>query len=141
VTESEFANEVPGEVPDLGSLGDVPGEPAPAQTSQEGEQAAATDKGPANPFTFSVTDDKGRRKVSIDLNDKEALARVLPQAYGFRKMQAERDQHAARLKEVEPQLKELETNWRTLETTYQQGASSTCWAARRVTTKSSCPVR
>ena len=118
LTESEFAGDAQAEPADLGSLGDVPGDTPTAQAT-ETEQAASA-KAEANPFSFSVTDDKGRRKVSVDLNDKEALARILPQAYGFRKMQAERDQHAAKLKDIEPKLADLESNWKTLETAYQQ---------------------
>lgn len=104
----------PGE---LGSLGDVPGAEA-TEVNAEGQPAASQG---ANPFVFSVTDDKGRRKVSVDLNDKEKMARILPQAFGFRKMQAERDVAQTKLKDIEPKYQELDQNWKTLEKTYQEG--------------------
>ena len=105
---------------ELGNLGDLPPDgQVPSDASSEDTPAAP--QGSENVFEFAVTDDKGRRKVKVDLNDKEKLARILPQAYGFRKMQAERDTAQAKLKEAEPRLQELETNWQTLEKTYQEG--------------------
>jgi len=108
------------EAGELGSLGDLPPD-AQSPEAAAGEDAPAPAKADANFFEFSVSDDQGRRKVKVDLNNKEALARILPQAYGFRKMQVERDKANTRLKEVEPRLTELETQWQTLERTYQEG--------------------
>lgn len=104
---------------ELGSHGKL-GETTDSTLAKDAPEGAP---GTAEPswFEFAVTDDKGRRKVKVDLNNKEQLARVLPQAYGFRKMQAERDVSRQKLEAAEPRLKELESNWQTLEKTYQEG--------------------
>lgn len=109
------------DVGDYGSLGDLPPDAAQPEAGAGEEAAPAAATADANFFEFSVTDGDGRRKVKVDLNNKEALARILPQAYGFRKMQVERDKANAKLKEVEPRLTELETQWQALERTYQEG--------------------
>lgn len=107
------------EAGELGSLGDLPSDgPTPADETQE---AAPAGKPEANFFEFSVSDENGRRKVKVDLSNRDALAKILPQAYGFRKMQVERDKAQAQLKEAQPRLAELETQWQTLERTYQEG--------------------
>jgi len=109
------------DVGDHGKLGDLPGE-APATPDESGDTTSTpAPAAEAKWLEFSVTDDQGRRKMKVDLNNTEQLKRMLPQAAGFRKMQAERDQHAAKLKTIEPRLQELESNWQTLETAYQEG--------------------
>lgn len=102
-----------------GKLGDIPGEPA--QAAEPGEEAAPSDAPAPNWMEFQATDNQGKRKVRVDLNDKEALAKILPQAYGFRRMQADRDNLKAELAKVQPRAQELEANWSTLEKTYSEG--------------------
>jgi hypothetical protein len=101
-----------------GKLGDLPGE-TPEGSTATPEAAGAPESAP-NYFEFNATDASGKRKVRVDLNDKEALARILPQAYGMRKMQAERDTLKSELAKVQPRAAELEANWNTLERTYAE---------------------
>jgi hypothetical protein len=115
----------PSDLGDHGKLGDLPpdGSPAaPAETDASGE-ATSTEAPAAEAkwLEFQVTDESGKRKMKVDLNNTEQLKRMLPQAAGFRKMQAERDRALADLKTSAPRLQELETNWQKLEQTYQEG--------------------
>lgn len=100
---------------------DAPAELGAEEQPQTEEQPSEQVEREPDFIEFAVTDDQGRRKVKLDLSDREKLARILPQAFGFRKMQSERDQLQKRVKEVEPRLQELEQNWQTLERTYQEG--------------------
>jgi hypothetical protein len=125
VSESEAPDTQQGSDPgEHGRLGELPGDSQESPldaSSKEQDQETAQEPGTENWFEFAVTDDKGRRKVKVDLSNKDQLAKILPQAYGFRKMQAERDAASQKLKAAEPRLQELETQWQTLETTYQEG--------------------
>jgi len=107
------------ELGELGKLGETP-ESQPSETGNQTE--APEQEAPApNWLEVPVTDDKGKRKVKVDLNNKEQLTKTLAMAYGFRKMQAERDNVSTRLKEIEPQYTELKKSWDTLENAYQNG--------------------
>lgn len=105
------------ELGDLGKLGESP-ESAEASTA-EAADAPEQEAQEQNWLEVPVTDDKGKRKVKVDLNNTEQLKKTLAMAYGFRKMQAERDQASSRLKEIEPQYTELKQSWDTLENAYQ----------------------
>ena len=107
------------ELGDLGKLGETP-ESAEASTAEAAE-APEQEAQEQNWLEVPVTDDKGKRKVKVDLNNTEQLKKTLAMAYGFRKMQAERDQASSRLKEIEPQYTELKQSWDTLENAYQNG--------------------
>ena len=89
----------------------------PVSDAQEG----ASEKPESKWMEFAVTDETGRRRVRVDLNDQAALQRILPQAYGFRKMQAERDNLKKEVESARPKLKELEDNWNTLDRAFQDG--------------------
>lgn len=116
---SSDSEATPAELGDHGKLGELP----PDQTSQEEKVAADPKVQDANPniMEIAVTDDKGRRTIKVDLNDREKLAKILPQAYGFRKALAERDTLKKQLDASSPRLQELESNWQTLEKSYQEG--------------------
>lgn len=101
-----------------GKLGEVPDA---SSTETQTADAAQQDVAEPNWLEFSVTDDKGKRKVKVDLNNKEQLKTTLAAAYGFRKMQAERDNVSARLKDIEPKYTELKQGWDALENAYQNG--------------------
>lgn len=91
-----------------------------AEDSQAGS-VKATDKSetPSGTESIVVTDDKGKRKIQVDWNNKEKLKQYVQLAHGARKWQAERDQAIAARSEVEGKLRELSGNWETLENTYQ----------------------
>lgn len=61
--------------------------------------------------TITVSDDKGRRKVEVDFNNKEQLKKYVQMAYGARKWQAERDQAISSRKQLETQHAEQKQNW------------------------------
>ena len=69
--------------------------------------------------SITVTDDKGKRKVEIDWNNKEQLKKYVQMAHGARKWQAERDQALSAKKELEGKISSLSSNWETLESAYQ----------------------
>lgn len=109
------------ELGDLGKLGEAP--PDGTQPTESGDPASSAPGSTpeANWLEFSVTDDQGRRKMKVDLNNKEQMARLLPQAAGFRKMQADRDRVTAELTPLKARAAELEGNWATLEAAYSDG--------------------
>lgn len=107
------------ELGELGKLGEVPdSQPQEASESAEAPEQEAQEP---NWLEVPVTDDKGRRKVKVDLNNTEQLKKTLSMAYGFRKAVAERDSVSSKLKEMEPKYTELKTSWDTLENAYQSG--------------------
>lgn len=106
------------ELGDQGKLGEVP--EAAAQEA-EGQESPEQEVRAENWLEVPVTDDKGKRKVKVDLNNTEQLKKTLAAAYGFRKMQAERDNVSAKLKEIEPKYTELKQGWDALENAYQNG--------------------
>lgn len=71
--------------------------------------------------TLIVTDDKGRRKVEVDFNDREQLKKHIQMAYGARKWQAERDQALQSQKGTQKELADLRGQWEKLEKAFQQG--------------------
>jgi hypothetical protein len=66
-----------------------------------------------------VTDEKGKRKIEVDFNNKDQIKKYVQMAHGARKWQAERDQALGKAKEVESKYSELRSNWDILEQTYQ----------------------
>lgn len=61
---------------------------------------------------YSFTDHLGVKQTSkFNLKDREALKKELSLARGARKWQAERDQAAKKIKEIEPQLKDFKESW------------------------------
>ena len=107
------------ELGELGKLGEVPD--SQSQEASQSEEAPEQEAQEPNWLEVPVTDDKGRRKVKVDLNNKEQLTKTLSMAYGFRKAVAERDNVSSKLKEMEPKYTELKTSWDTLENAYQSG--------------------
>lgn len=114
VTSSE--SEVESSLPDNGISDD-------ASTDQETGSAEPTAKStaPAGKEYVTVTDDKGKRKVEIDFNNKDQLKKFVQMAHGARKWQAERDQALTKSREIESQYSTLKSTWDTLEKAYQEG--------------------
>lgn len=92
-------------------------------TDQETGAADPTAKStaPAGKEYVTVTDDKGKRRVEVDFNNKDQLKKFVQMAHGARKWQAERDQAITKAKEVETQYSSLKQNWDVLENAYQNG--------------------
>jgi hypothetical protein len=114
VTSGE--SEVESSLPDQGDTDDTSGD-------QEVGAADPTAKPPvsAGKEYVTVTDEKGKRRIEIDFNNKDQLKKFVQMAHGARKWQAERDQALSRSKEVEGQYSALKSTWDTLEQAYQQG--------------------
>jgi hypothetical protein len=95
----------------------------------EGDTSADQETGAADPTAKSpapsgkesivVTDDKGKRRIEVDFNNKDQIKKYVQLAHGARKWQAERDQALNKAKEVESQYIALRGNWDVLEQTYQ----------------------
>jgi len=93
-----------------------------AEDSQSGPaEATAKTETPSGSESITVTDDKGKRKIQIDWNDKEKLKKYVQMAHGARKWQAERDQALSAKTELEGKVKDLSSSWETLENAYQNG--------------------
>lgn len=67
-----------------------------------------------------ISDESGRKKLKVDWNDREKLKKYVQMAAGMRKFQAERDQAASKLKDIEPKYTELQDSWKAVESAYQQ---------------------
>lgn len=103
-----------------GVLGELPTEgqeaaPEGQEAAPEGQEAAPTAE---DWLEFNVTDGEGRKRVKVNVADRDQLTRILAQGYGFRKMQAERDQSRQAIAKMEPRLKELEESWGALSNAY-----------------------
>lgn len=92
-------------------------------TDQETGAADPTAKSiaPAGKELVTVTDEKGKKKVEVDFNNRDQLKKFVQMAHGARKWQAERDQAITKTKEIESQYSTLKQNWDVLETAYQNG--------------------
>lgn len=92
-------------------------------TDQETGAADPTAKStaPAGKEYVTVTDDKGKRRIEVDFNNKDQLKKFVQMAHGARKWQAERDQALSKTKELESQYTSLKGNWDVLEKAYQEG--------------------
>jgi hypothetical protein len=93
------------------------GEAATSQATSDSKKASSS----SSKETITVTDEKGRRKIEIDLNDKEQVKKYVQMAYGARKWQAERDQALTSRKQLESELAQVKQNWDTLEKAFQEG--------------------
>lgn len=82
-------------------------------------EPAANSSSSSGKESITVTDDKGKRKVEIDWNNKEQLKKYVQMAHGARKWQAERDQALSAKKSLEEKISSLSSNWETLENAYQ----------------------
>ena len=90
-------------------------------SDQETGSAEPAAKSPASTGKESivVTDEKGKRKIEVDFNNKDQIKKYVQMAHGARKWQAERDQALTKAKDVESKYSELRSNWDILEQTYQ----------------------
>lgn len=96
----------------------------------EGDTSVDQEAGAADPTakpvassgkeSIVVTDDKGKRRIEVDFNNKDQLKKYVQMAHGARKWQAERDQALNRAKDLEADFTKLKSTWDTLESTYQQ---------------------
>lgn len=101
--------------------------------SSNDSKVAKDERGKANPKaksaapetsskeTITISDEKGRRKIEVDWNNKEELKRQLQLAYGARKWQAERDQARQEATQLKTKTEELKSNWDALEGAFQRG--------------------
>ncbi len=102
----------------------LPGSETTPEGSSESSEATSSDtKSQKTPGkeTITVTDDKGRRKLEIDYQDKESIKKAHIQAAGMRKFQAERDQALQSRKQLESQFGEIKSNMDILEKVYREG--------------------
>lgn len=96
VTEDEVLQD-DGNVLDQFFSGQESEEPQPSQSSQEDLNVPSQ----ADIEEIVVSDDRGRRKVKVDWNDRDDIKKKIQLAAGARKWQAERDQAQAKLKELQ----------------------------------------
>lgn len=92
---------------------------APETTEEAKQKTSGTSKEAKEVITIS--DDKGRRKVEVDFNNRDQLKKYVQMAYGARKWQAERDEARNQLKERDSRDAQKDADWQKLETAFQQG--------------------
>ncbi len=101
------------------------GEDTPEDTSEQTEELASSeapsDQKSPDKEVITVTDEKGKRKVEIDWNNRDKLKQQLQLAHGARKWQAERDQARTEASALKSQLAEKSKMTDTLEEAYQKG--------------------
>lgn len=68
-----------------------------------------------------ITDDSGRKKVTVDWKDREKLKKYVQMAAGMRKYQVERDKAAAELSELKPKYQDLADSWQAIEGAFSSG--------------------
>lgn len=86
--------------------------------SKSSEKAPVKQASPSE-GVITISDDKGRRQVKVDYNNKEQINKYVQMAYGMRKFQAERDAAIAESSPVKAQLEEMRSNWDTLESAFE----------------------
>jgi hypothetical protein len=101
------------------------GEDTPADSSGEDTAEAKAESGKpqktsAQKEVITVSDEKGRRKVEVDWNNRDQLRKYVQMAHGARKWQAERDSARTEVAKVAGEKEELQKNWNVLESAYQK---------------------
>lgn len=68
-----------------------------------------------------ITDDSGRKKVTVDWKDREKLKKYVQMAAGMRKYQVERDKATSELSELKPKYTDLAQSWEAVESAFSSG--------------------
>lgn len=124
-SEDAYDSYASQEVDPNNPMGDEPSSEAPEQ-SPPTEEAQSTEQSPQeqgapNVLEVVVTDEEGKRKkIKVDLNDKDKVKKLTELAHGARKWQAERDKAQSKLKEIEPAYTELKKTWDVIEKAYSE---------------------
>lgn len=94
------------------------------EAAESGESAEAKKGEPQQSDSMKeeieVTDQNGRRKITIDYADKEKTKKAYQLAAGMRKFQAERDQALKKLEPTEKELTAYKQRFELLETTWRE---------------------
>ncbi len=72
---------------------------------------------------ITISDEKGRRQVEIDWENKEQLKKYVQMAFGARKWQAERDQAKQSASKLQEENGSYKDNWQKLEQAYKGGVA------------------
>ncbi len=96
------------------------------EATEEAEPAASESK-PKEEVTgdkevITVTDNKGKRQITVDFNDRAKVKKAFELAAGARKWQAERDTAAKKATELETKLSDLQRRWDLLEGAWREEA-------------------
>jgi hypothetical protein len=67
-----------------------------------------------------ISDESGRKKITVDWNDRTKLKKYVEMAAGMRKFQAERDRVKAELSKVQSESREYVDSWTAIETAYSK---------------------
>lgn len=106
----------------------LPGENAPTDSEETTDSKASPleaksgskPQTPGNKEVITITDDKGKRKVEIDWENKDQLKKYVQMAHGARKWQAERDQAKQQVEAERSKSKELESNFEVMNRVWQE---------------------
>lgn len=111
------------DLPGSGDTPEVGSQPSKASSKATDAKDKPRDEIPASKEVITISDEKGRRQVEIDWENKDQLKKYVQMAFGARKWQAERDQ----ARQSETKLKEengsYKDNWTKLEQAYQGGVA------------------
>lgn len=98
---------------------------ADSQPSPKDAKASASKDKPkaetSSKEVITISDDKGKRQVEIDWNDKDALKKQIQMGFGARKWQAERDQYKSEATKLKGENVGYKDNWQKIEQAYQGG--------------------
>lgn len=106
----------------------LPGENAPTDSEKRTDskvspleaKSGTKSQTPGNKEVITITDDKGKRKVEIDWENKDQLKKYVQMAHGARKWQAERDQAKQQVEAERSKSKELESNFEVMNRVWQE---------------------
>lgn len=124
--DEEIARSENSDQSDLESILEAGSEDAQSNSQDsKSKTKPGQDKG-ANPEisakeVITITDEKGKRKVEVDFNDKDSLRKYVQMAHGARKWQAERDQAKQQATKISQEHEALKSNWKALEDAYSNG--------------------
>lgn len=110
------SGELDGEVADAAELS-----PSDEDSSDTKTPESVKKSKESSPDTeeITITDDKGRRKIKIDLSDREKNVKAHKLAYGARKWQAERDSERTAHATTKAERDSLKENWSSVEAAYR----------------------
>ena len=68
-----------------------------------------------------ISDESGRKKITVDWKDREKLKKYITMAAGMRKFQVERDKAVSELAAISPKHKDLTESWEQVESAFSSG--------------------
>jgi len=94
---------------------------SPSALDNVTDSAEVTSQAAADIEDVIITDDSGRKKITVDWKDREKLKKYVQMAAGMRKYQVERDKATAELSDIKPKYNDLAQSWQAVEDAFSSG--------------------